>query len=129
MGKLLLELPVGVGMGLDGGAARPNRGVAAALPVRHDLVGGRVVAVEDHALDLVQPLARAVILQDARSRAVGDQDPGAGGFHGDAPLVLLVLSVAIRYDGTGGRSALSQIKTRRLRQPSPTERDAARVAQ
>ena len=97
--KLFLELPVGVGMCLDGGAARPNRGVAPALPVRHDLVGRGMIAVKDASLDLMQPLARAVILQNAGSRAVGDQDPGSGGFHGNLSACALMLSVAIRFGG------------------------------
>ena len=71
-------------------AERPGPTEVWLRPSRSDMISwvDCVVAVEDHALDLMQPLARAVILQDARSRAVGDQDPSAGGLHGDAPLVL-----------------------------------------
>src|SRR5690349_9704573 len=55
----------------------------------------------------MQAFAGTVVLQDARTRSVGDQYPGMGGLHGRAPR----LSWFQVRSGTGGcGAALSQIK-------------------
>src|SRR5215472_13772638 len=65
MHKVPLQLPVRIGMGLDGRAGRPHRAKTAASSYSHEFVGCSVVALPYAALECLQPITRTVILQNA----------------------------------------------------------------